>query len=323
MTLPETLPADRFNLTLDLDGGRRRDGTGWGGYLEDPAQPFAVVVHTTETPGSASYLRDFGPPDGVVSVAPHVEALPLWPPTPHPILWIQRNRFQYRAGSLAGRSSSGGPTNEAKALQLELIAYSSRSIAAGHPSRHWVGDLLEEHLRELARGLAWFTEAFGVPPVWRPKNTVTRTDEMTWNEWWYKRAEYGWGYSDHAENPDASGHWDAGALDWTRIMPHVRSFLSPPIPGPPDEEDTVTTKLPTLRRVWPENPNPNESVKVAQALLHNAGVIDPGAANFKNGWDGKFGPSVEQAVRRFQGLEVLEIDGVIGEATWARLLRVS
>lgn len=60
-----------------------------------------------------------------------------------------------------------------------------------------------------------------------------------------------------------------------------------------------------------------DSVKALQILL-----IGYGYPCGKYGVDGDFGTATENAVRNFQNANGLEVDGVIGPATWAKLLGV-
>lgn len=61
-----------------------------------------------------------------------------------------------------------------------------------------------------------------------------------------------------------------------------------------------------------------EVVRAAQFLLNGRG-----ASCGKWGADGEFGPATEAAVLAFQRRNGLEADGIIGPATWAKLLGVS
>ncbi|HHY92366.1 MAG TPA: LysM peptidoglycan-binding domain-containing protein, partial [Firmicutes bacterium] len=58
-----------------------------------------------------------------------------------------------------------------------------------------------------------------------------------------------------------------------------------------------------------------EGVRVLQELLRAHGLFTAGA-------DGVYGPRTEQAVRSFQADQKLPVDGVVGSATWAALVRL-
>jgi peptidoglycan hydrolase-like protein with peptidoglycan-binding domain/DNA invertase Pin-like site-specific DNA recombinase len=62
------------------------------------------------------------------------------------------------------------------------------------------------------------------------------------------------------------------------------------------------------------DPDGSERVRALQKRLRQAGV-DPGPI------DGRFGPRTEAAVRRFQGRQGLEVDGLVDEATRVALAR--
>ena len=62
------------------------------------------------------------------------------------------------------------------------------------------------------------------------------------------------------------------------------------------------------------DPDGSERVRALQRRLHQAGV-DPGPV------DGRFGPRTEAAVRRFQGRQGLEVDGLVDAPTRAALAR--
>lgn len=72
-----------------------------------------------------------------------------------------------------------------------------------------------------------------------------------------------------------------------------------------------TPSLPLLRRG-----DKGESVRRAQQLLMAAGYALP-----RYGADGNFGAETRTAVRLFQKDHRLQVDGVIGPATWAELMR--
>lgn len=61
-----------------------------------------------------------------------------------------------------------------------------------------------------------------------------------------------------------------------------------------------------------------------QGLLAEAGVLDVDANTVRRGgvrrFDRKFGPSTDQAVRRFQRGANITVDGIVGPQTWTKLL---
>ena len=60
------------------------------------------------------------------------------------------------------------------------------------------------------------------------------------------------------------------------------------------------------------------AVKALQALL-----IGYGYSCGSSGVDGSFGPATDSAVRKYQTVNGLEVDGCVGPATWSKLLGVS
>jgi peptidoglycan hydrolase-like protein with peptidoglycan-binding domain len=73
--------------------------------------------------------------------------------------------------------------------------------------------------------------------------------------------------------------------------------------------------IPTLERVLSlQNPEMNgDDVLQLQTWLQSLGYVEVGSP------DGIFGGMTDQAVRRFQGDQSLEVDGYVGESTWTRL----
>lgn len=78
----------------------------------------------------------------------------------------------------------------------------------------------------------------------------------------------------------------------------------------PKAEATVTVKLSVLRKGAK-----GEQVKALQRMLYAMGY-DLGTA----GVDGSFGSKTDAAVRAYQKNKKLEVDGVVGPATWKKLL---
>lgn len=78
------------------------------------------------------------------------------------------------------------------------------------------------------------------------------------------------------------------------------------------EENTVNIELKVLRQG-----SNNNTVKALQRMLYalgyNIGSLNP--------IDGDFGPKTDAAVRSYQGANNLEVDGIVGEQTWTKLLK--
>jgi len=216
MTLPITAPF----ATQKMDGGRNRDGHGFGPYATSTTN-FGIVFHTTETVGVPSYLRTG--PTGTYSVAPHFTYLPS------NRQWIQHTRLDCRSGTLSGASTLENgkkvPTNGAKVIQVEIACYSSKATADKY-GRLWVYNLSQENLADLAGFVAWCHVNFAVPLIWYPKKSVTKSIPMSHGEWWYDRT---WGITDHSTSPDESTHWDCGAMRTDKIM----ELVTPTVPMKP------------------------------------------------------------------------------------------
>jgi peptidoglycan hydrolase-like protein with peptidoglycan-binding domain len=88
-----------------------------------------------------------------------------------------------------------------------------------------------------------------------------------------------------------------------------------PTAAPPQTPQIDTTTPPPLARALRlQDPHiQGEDVKAAQRRLLALGYAQVGAA------DGIFGPDTAAAVRTFQTLNDLEVDGILGPRTWGRL----
>lgn len=105
----------------------------------------------------------------------------------------------------------------------------------------------------------------------------------------------------------SNGRWGAGSA-YTFL-----GFIYNPAPCCNDDEKeakTVKIELSVLAKGAK-----GEQVKTLQRLLIALGYM--GA----NGADGSFGPATDQVVRQFQKDKGLTVDGMVGSATWAKLLR--
>ncbi len=128
---------------------------------------------------------------------------------------------------------------------------------------------------------------------------------------------YLWGHTEVQPNPYTS-------CPQQKNMAYVTTHReSDEQPIPPEPEDDILTKLPTVERMYPEDTTSYPDVERIQALLAVEGFIDFGP-NFSGGvgWDGLFGYSTEDAVKRLQQARGLLVDGIVGESTWAELLGV-
>ena len=79
-----------------------------------------------------------------------------------------------------------------------------------------------------------------------------------------------------------------------------------------DEGNEIELELPTLRKGDDPSNRPNVVARV-QHMLN-----DRGHGPLKE--DGEFGPKTEAEVKKLQGNEGIEVDGIVGPMTWTRLL---
>jgi hypothetical protein len=289
-----TLPITAGFAVQKMDGGRKRDGFGFGPFTVGDAN-WGVVFHTTETTGVPGYLRTV---NGVTySVAPHFTYYAA------KRIWIQHNRLDVRAGTLSGTSTleAGNPvpTNGAKVLQVEIVCYSSKTAGATQTGSIWVGNLTAEHQTDLAVFIEWASSNFAVPLVWYPKKSAVSAVAMSHDEWWGNRT---WGITDHSTAPDTSTHWDCGAIRSQEIMALIPGGGT--VPAPPDEPEPG---WPLLLRHGDKGP----IVRVLRGLLYALGHLDSTGSLLAN----QFGSAVEGAVKAFQTKAGLVADGIVGPKT--------
>lgn len=170
----------------------------------DPALPLALTWHTTETGSWPGYRLG--------RVAPHHTYKPVtrqwrWHGAP----------VDQRVGTMRSSLWTRTPANE-KAYQVEIVAYSNRSIAAMNPGWLWVGDFTADHYRDLAEFAAWLATVTDVDvsyvtptPVggWTSGSASPhRLDRDTWLAFD--------GITAHGA-VTGQAHWDTGVLDLQRI----------------------------------------------------------------------------------------------------------
>lgn len=173
--------------------------------------PWRVVLHTTETRGIPGY--------GGGASAPHLTY------SPATRRWYQHTDLKYAARAL--RNQPGGvETNRANAIQVEIIAYSSRPTADRlTPKGLWVGDLPDTAYEDFRTFLAWCHEEFGVEYVWPGKQALSASQantpgfRMTPAQWNSFNGSCGHQHVPEQHTAAKPGHWDPGALDWTRMFP--------------------------------------------------------------------------------------------------------
>lgn len=100
---------------------------------------------------------------------------------------------------------------------------------------------------------------------------------------------------------------------WTKHgkLPYLTYEVEPVKPAEKKEEECIVN-IKMLR-----NGNKGDSVKALQTLL-----IGYGYSCGRWGADGDFGAGTDGAVKAYQKAHGLEVDGIVGPATWAKLLGV-
>jgi hypothetical protein len=236
-----------------------------------------MLWHTTETRGLPSYRGG--------AVAPTFSA------DPRRGIFYQHAEIGEVVGTLKGWEASGGPTNHANLVtQVEIICYSAGWIAKTVGGL-WVGALTEEQLAWLAKiprflmDEGWISGEAAYSPGWTGTSNI---NEMTWNEWLYGRDA--WNMTGHDQNPDASKHWDPGALDRLAIVEYANG--TPPVAAPDEEENM-------------KRGDEGRRVRWLQIRLNKYGASPALVV------DGIFGPKTEAALVAYQESKTyLDADGI-------------
>jgi len=172
------------------------NGKSGGSFI---GKPWRVVLHTTETTSVPGYNSG--------SYAPHL----TYEPKNHQ--WYQHTSLETAARAL--RNESGGvQTNRANSIQVEIVCYSAKNIADQKDSRLWVANLDGQALADIREFLEWAPVEF----EWRGQQAHSYSEA---NAPGYRFTNDEWnafnGVCSHQDLPENS-HWDAGALDWPRLM---------------------------------------------------------------------------------------------------------
>ncbi len=170
----------------------------------DPELSLALVWHTTETGSWPGYQLGL--------TAPH-----------HSYKALTREwrwhgpAVDERVGTMRSSKATGTPANE-KAYQVEIIAYSNRSIAAMSSGWLWVGDFTDDHYGDLADFAAWLATVITIdmgqvtptpPGGWKSgSGSPLRLDRDAWLAFD--------GMTAHGA-VTGQKHWDTGVLDLQRI----------------------------------------------------------------------------------------------------------
>lgn len=122
-----------------------------------------------------------------------------------------------------------------------------------------------------------------------------------------------WQYSSDGDVPGISGSVDMDIIE-------NDSIIGGDGDDPPDDkEDTIVLKVSYLAESG--YTRTGEQVKTVQRLLNAMGY--KGSDGKSLTVDGIFGTNTDYAVRRFQKAEGLTVDGIVGPATWKKLIGAS
>ena len=175
--------------------------------------PTKLVLHTTETTGVPGYNNG--------AFAPHYTLDPkalIW--------WYHGVPETHRVGTLVGSTTAGVATNEL-AIQVEIICFSSKTVADGSSARLYVGNLSEAAKDELARFVDYCRSSFGLGPDHTPTPTggwmygTTASTRLSKSAWLALA-----GFTAHGAVPGNS-HYDTGVLDLTDIEQRTDMALTP------------------------------------------------------------------------------------------------
>lgn len=256
----------------------RGDGKSGGSWYPE-TNPYRVVLHTTETAGLPSYNDGYS--------APHMTY------DPKRRIWYQHTSLDYAARAL--RNTIGGvQTNRSRALQVEIICYSARTIAEGFSSRLWVGDLPDTAYEDLRAFIAWAGVEFGV----RAEGPGHRR-RMSAEEWNGYRGVCG------HDNVPENTHWDPGAFSYTKLFDTKageREFMYP-----------IRLRDGTLE----QRPEKKEDVRFIQALVGrlNPDYTDRGGVATQELLDLVFGLVGSPAGGSYiDGVEGLALSGLYAES---------
>jgi len=264
------------------------------GPMNEHGQPaIAIVLHTTETVGIPSYNGG--------------DSAPHYTYDPASRTFHRHASLDGYVGSMRGHSY-GGHTN-CKAIQLEILAYSDRAVADGHPDRLWIGDLSDDGYRDVGSWIQWVRDETGIGM------DVTPTPAGGWlygTTSPYRLSDEEWsrfdGVTAHGAVPFQT-HWDTGVLDLVRISG------SGSVPPPTPEPDPDSFPIEVRRILVSQTTNDYAAdVAICQGLL-----ISHGYSLERHGVDGVFGPETRDRVVRFQSDRGLTADGIVGVDTWTSL----
>lgn len=178
--------------------------------------PWAIVLHTTETSGLPGYNNMAYNPKVTID--------------PDRRLVYRHVDLELRDGALKGSRQVFEDTGVwvpmgQKAINIEIIGYSSARIADQHPARLAVRDFTDDHYEFIAQVVAWIKAAMNVGWDITPQpaggwtygiDSPHRGTPEAWQELDGLTA-HGWVYGQQ--------HWDTNGLDLVRIWNRVGEIL--------------------------------------------------------------------------------------------------
>ena len=168
------------------------------------------------------------------------------------------------------------------------------------------------------------TPKLGACMVWRKGATLSGSDgaghvaivEKVISDTEVVTSESGWGsaaFWTQTRKKGTNGRWGAGeAYTFLGFIYNPAVSGEDTKPTTSERKEVTEVKLPVLRQG-----STGAQVKALQILL-----IGYGYSCGSFGADGSFGPATDKAVRNYQKAKGLGVDGIVGPATWSKLLGV-
>lgn len=298
MTKAQHYPKAALRIT-GIDGGTM-DGDG----------SKKITLHTTETPESGFYRR---------YTYYHIQV--RQDPTTGEVSWEQAIPFERASRALRNGSDPIQTNRDGDVhINLAIVGYARNSA-----------HISDKLLREIAEFAVWAEKEWGIPAKFAFPKAVGG-GEGYGADGAYRIPPAAWDYASgtltHAQCPDSNTHWDPGPFPVERFhtfIAEIKAAEDLPPTTTPDQEDSVLTKLPTLKLYdgyKSGRPERKPWVQRLQAILAIEGFIASNTFNANHQPDGLFGPGTLDAVKRFQKDKGLKVDGIVAEVTWAKLMAV-
>lgn len=215
---------------------------------------------------------------------------------------VQCIPWKWSAAALRG-GSNGWQTNRGRAVQVEICGYAKDAGGWGDDVLRHIADLIADVIRD----------GCPIDPTNTPDSsklrgtlaTTTSPQRMSWGTW------QGFdGIAAHVYVPN-NDHWDIGAANNIRIGQLVQEALGGAsfVVGPSPAADTGVSDI---QEGYLTEGMAGGVVMAIQELLEALGY-ELGEV------DGDFGPRTRAAVEAFQRANGLDVDGVVGPVTKAKL----